>query len=102
MRFSKIIQTTGFALRMSIMTLALVYMFNGCQAEPGPADLGEVKRTFMALRFVAPFHGELRDFNDLELFERSCAQKRVRCEDVLEILKKEDEKFYQTLMQKSR
>ena len=70
-----------------------------CYAEPTQEDLERVKRRFLLLRFEAPLSAEYRGKSDAELFQVSCRQNRVRCDDVLELLREHDRKFHDRLME---
>ena len=75
---------------------ALVFL-SSCLADPATLDVAAVKRDFMALRMRAPFNANLQGLNDRQLFEFSCTNQRVKCDAVLELLKKEDPSFYAAL-----
>ena len=72
-----------------------------CSAQPQDSDLKRVKQQFLQLRFQAATLTEYKNKTDLELFELSCQNNRVKCEPVLELLKKEDPQFYDTLTNKA-
>lgn len=87
--------------RMAGIGLVLLSAFaaSSCRlADPTPDDLDRVKEEFLILRFHAPFSREYSQMKDLELFEKSCVSKRVRCERVLEMLKEKDPSFYRRLV----
>ncbi len=73
-------------------------LLTACAAEPTAEDVTRVKEQFLVLRFQAPLVAELRHLSDRDLFERSCKNHRVRCDAVLEMLKKDEPDFYNTLM----
>lgn len=79
------------ALTLSLLTLP------GCGAEPRADDLDRIKSEFLTFRFQAPLNPRFADKSDLELFQLICAQNRVRCAPVLEMLRDSDPEFYEKL-----
>ena len=73
-----------------------------CRASPTNTDVEAVRRTFLVLRFNAPFHKETRHLGDEELFKISCEKKRVKCDEVLHLLKEKDPRFVALLTAKKR
>ena len=86
--------------RPILIAIPLLFLFQ-CYADPTDADIERVKQQFLVMRFHAPFTEEWRYLSDKELFEQSCKNTRIRCDIAIEILKKQDEKFYNTLMKEN-
>jgi hypothetical protein len=83
-----------------IFTLAFLLLtttFVGCSADPNETDAERVKEQFLSYRFQATFNPETKDLTDKELFEQTCKANRVNCDKVIEILKKKDPAFVDTL-----
>lgn len=85
--------------RMYVFALvaALSVTVSGCSGSPRPEDVERVKQDFLTLRFHSEFSPELKGKSDLEIFELSCTQNRVRCSTALEMLKASDPEFYAKL-----
>lgn len=84
----------NFSVVLLIISLLLL---GGCGADPRPDDVARIKKEFLTLRFRAPLDERFSDKSDLELFRLVCAENRVRCEPVLEMLKESDPEFYEKL-----
>ena len=84
------------SLRLAFVLFAL-FIFAGCGAEPRPDDVQRIKKEFLTVRFRAPLNDQLAGKSDLELFRLICAENRVRCEPVLQMLKESDPDFYEKL-----
>lgn len=80
-----------------LLPLLALVLLTFCGADPTAEDIVRVKEQFLVLRFRAPLVAELRHKSDLELFQRSCKNHRVRCETVLERVKQDDPDFYRAL-----
>ena len=87
--------------RSHVLVHALPLLFAltvlGCGARPNTDDVERVKQRFLELRFSAPFQARFRSLEDRELFALSCEQMRVKCPEVLELLKAADPAFYRNL-----
>lgn len=79
------------------MLLGITFVAASCEARPEEADLARVKEHFLAARFQSLFVKDLQGKSDLEIFQFSCAQNRVQCDQVLDLLKEKDPTFYDTL-----
>jgi hypothetical protein len=88
-------------LHRQVSILALIAMIaafaGGCSGSPRAEDVERVKQDFLTLRFHSEFSPELKGKSDLEIFELSCTQNRVRCSTALEMLKASDPEFYAKL-----
>ncbi|MCS7205007.1 MAG: hypothetical protein NZ853_04870 [Leptospiraceae bacterium] len=82
---------------MKNKSLLLFLIFASCSAEPTKVDVERVIKHFIQLRIQNEITGSKQ--SDMELFYISCRNNRVNCDKVLEILKKENPEFYQTLTQ---
>lgn len=87
----------NFVRFLCILGLISLVVLVSCSAQPEESDLKRVKQQFLQLRFQAATLAEYKNKTDLELFELSCQNNRVKCEPVIELLKKEDPKFYSIL-----
>ncbi len=82
----------------SFALVAMLAAFAGaCSGSPRAEDVERVKQDFLTLRFHSEFSPELKGKSDLEIFELSCTQNRVRCSTALEMLKASDPDFYAKL-----
>ncbi len=79
------------------MLLLALGLLPGCGAEPRAGDVGRIKSEFLTFRFQAPLNPRFADKSDLELFQLICAQNRVRCAPVLDMLRESDPEFYDKL-----
>lgn len=99
-----LILTGGISIvirKISFITILAVIVFTGigCQfANPTMEDVDRVKKQFLVIRFNSTFDPELKNLNDRQLFELSCQYNRVRCDRVLNLLKKNDTEFYSRLI----
>jgi len=82
----------------ALVIVAAAVFGSGCYADPREEDLERVKEDFLTIRFLAPFREEWRGLDDESLFELSCQQNRVQCDDVRAMLKEEDPEFYAILV----
>ncbi|MCR9143793.1 MAG: hypothetical protein NXI24_16215 [bacterium] len=91
--------------KRKIMTAGLLFVLLGftgfagmaCGAEPRADDVERIKKEFLTFRFRAPLDERFADKSDLELFRLICAENRVRCGPVLEMLKESDPEFHEKL-----
>ncbi len=80
-----------------IFCLSCFLLLNCTRPEPKVRDLKRIKEYFISLRFNVPFSSELMKWNDMELLAFTCTMMRLEYKQVLEILKKEDPKFYRII-----
>ncbi|MBI3395635.1 MAG: hypothetical protein HY042_07365 [Spirochaetia bacterium] len=83
-----------------VLTACAVILLSASQCrfpDPTADDVERVKQEFLMLRFHAPTIREFSHMSDMELFQKSCQSKRVRCDKVLQIIKDKDPDFYQKL-----
>ena len=81
-----------------ILLLGLFFL-TACGADPRAGDVERIKKEFLTFRFRAPLDERFAGKSDLELFRLICAENRVRCEPVLEMLKESDPEFHEKLHQ---
>lgn len=86
-------------LALVFALLLATFVLPGCGAEPRPDDVERIKQEFLTFRFRAPLDDRFAGKSDLELFQLICAENRVRCGPVLEMLKESDPAFYEKLHQ---
>jgi len=82
---------------ISIIGLVLSAFFASCTASADASDLNRVKQQFLQMRFQSVLVPELKNKTDLELFQLSCAQNRMNCDQILQMLQSSDPEFYKTL-----
>ncbi len=80
-----------------ILTFSISLLLVGCYASPTNDDVTRVKKHFLSLRFQSGLDAQMQNKSDMELFKESCMANRVRCDDVLKMLKKSDPKFFKAL-----
>ncbi|MCE9598035.1 MAG: hypothetical protein K8S54_08705 [Spirochaetia bacterium] len=83
-------------LRLVLPLFALA-LLTACYAKPTDVDAARVKQEFMNMRFQSPLNPEYASMTDRQLFELACRSKRVKCDQVLEIVKEKDAEFYMKL-----
>lgn len=86
-------------LRIAPLLGFVAFSFIACGAEPRADDVERIKKEFLTFRFRAPLDERFAGKSDLELFRLICAENRVRCEPVLEMLKESDPEFHEKLHQ---
>ncbi|MEQ9365770.1 MAG: hypothetical protein RIF32_16120 [Leptospirales bacterium] len=93
---NRILQKT---LTGALILLLGLFFLTACGADPRADDVERIKKEFLTFRFRAPLDERFAGKSDLELFRLICAENRVRCEPVLEMLKDSDPDFYDKLHQ---
>ncbi len=68
-----------------------------CYAKPTESDADRVIQEFTALRFQAPLNSEYAKLTDRQIFEFACRSKRVKCDQVLEIVRTRNPDLYKAL-----
>lgn len=84
---------------MKVIKYIVFLILLNCSAKPNEVDIEKTIKTFLELRFRSSYDKNLSQLKEYELFQISCRQNRVKCDEVLHVLKKTKPEFYNTLIQ---